>query len=125
MCTIAIGEIMYQDNVILCASSAYEQKYYLNEDFKALPDTIKEELQIMCVLYTEDIGGILTLQYEEDGTLVFNVESDEGDLLFDEVGSVLKIKELQRTKAELLEALELYYKVFFLNEDVSDLIDNE
>lgn len=116
---------MYQDNVILCASSAYEQKYYLNEDFKALPDTIKEELQIMCVLYTEDIGGILTLQYEEDGTLVFNVESDEGDLLFDEVGSVLKIKELQRTKAELLEALELYYKVFFLNEDVSDLIDNE
>lgn len=116
---------MYQDNVILCASSAYEQKYYLNEDFKALPDTIKEELQIMCVLYTEDIGGVLTLQYEEDGTLVFNVESDEGDLLFDEVGSVLKIKELQRTKAELLEALELYYKVFFLNEDVSDLIDNE
>lgn len=125
MCTISIGEIMYQDNVILCASSAYEQKYYLNDDFKALPDAIKEELQIMCVLYTEDIGGILTLQYEEDGTLVFHVEADEGDLLFDEVGSVLKVKELQRTKAELLEALELYYKVFFLNEDVSDLMDNE
>lgn len=116
---------MYQDNVILCASSAYEQKYYLNDDFKALPDAIKEELQIMCVLYTEDIGGVLTLQYEEDGTLVFHVEADEGDLLFDEVGSVLKVKELQRTKAELLEALELYYKVFFLNEDVSDLMDNE
>lgn len=116
---------MYQENVILCASSAYEQKYYLNDDFKALPDAIKEELQIMCVLYTEDIGGILTLQFEEDGTLVFHVESDEGDLLFDEIGSVLKIKELQRTKAELLEALELYYKVFFLNEDVSDLLDNE
>lgn len=116
---------MYQDNVILCASSAYEQKYYLNDDFKALPDAIKEELQIMCVLYTEDIGGVLTLQYEEDGTLVFHVEADEGDLLFDEVGSVLKVKELQRTKAELLEALELYYKVFFLNEDVSDLMDSE
>jgi hypothetical protein len=116
---------MYQENVTLCASSAYEQKYYLNDDFKALPDAIKEELQIMCVLYTEDIGGILTLQFEEDGTLVFHVESDEGDLLFDEIGSVLKIKELQRTKAELLEALELYYKVFFLNEDVSDLFDNE
>nr|WP_294485046.1 DUF6145 family protein [uncultured Anaerosporobacter sp.] len=116
---------MYQDNVILCASSAYEQKYYLNDDFKELPDAIKEELQIMCVLYTEDIGGILTLQYEEDGTLVFHVEADEGDLLFDEVGSVLKIKELQRTKEELLEALELYYKAFFLNEDVSNLLDNK
>lgn len=125
MCTISIGEIMYQDNVILCASSAYEQKYYLNDDFKDLPDGVKEELQIMCVLYTEDIGGILTLQYEEDGTLVFHVEADEGDLLFDEVGSVLKIKELQRTKEELLEALELYYKAFFLNEDVLNLLDNK
>lgn len=125
MCTISIGEIMYQDNVILCASSAYEQKYYLNDDFKDLPDGVKEELQIMCVLYTEDIGGILTLQYEEDGTLVFHVEADEGDLLFDEVGSVLKIKELQRTKEELLEALELYYKAFFLNEDVTNLLDNK
>lgn len=125
MRTISIGEIMYQDNVILCASSAYEQKYYLNDDFKDLPDGVKEELQIMCVLYTEDIGGILTLQYEEDGTLVFHVEADEGDLLFDEVGSVLKIKELQRTKEELLEALELYYKAFFLNEDVSNLLDNK
>jgi len=38
---------------------------------------------------------------------------------------VLKIKELQRTKEELLEALELYYKAFFLNEDVSNLLDNK
>lgn len=113
---------MYQEKVTLCASSAYEKKYYLNEDFKALPDSIKEELQIMCVLYTEDVGGILTLMFEEDGTLVFHVEADEADLLFDEIGSALKIKEFQRTKAELLESLELYYKVFFLNEDVSDIL---
>jgi hypothetical protein len=116
---------MYQDKVVLCASSAYEQKYYLNEDFKALPDSIKEELQIMCVLYTEDIGGVLTLEFEDDGTLVFRVESDEGDLLFDEIGSVLKIKEIQRTKSELLESIELYYRVFFLNEDASALLGEE
>lgn len=116
---------MYQEKVTLCASSAYEKKYYLNDDFKALPESIQEELQIMCVLYTEDIGGILTLMFEEDGTLVFHVEADESDLLFDEIGSVLKIKELQRTKAELLESLELYYKIFFLNEDVSELLENQ
>lgn len=116
---------MYQDKVVLCASSAYEQKYFLNEDFKALPESIKEELQIMCVLYTEDIGGVLTLEFEEDGTLVFRVESDEGDLLFDEIGSVLKIKEIQRTKSELLESIEVYYRVFFLNEDVSTLLGAE
>lgn len=116
---------MYQENVVLCGSSAYEQKFYLNEDFEALPQAIKDELKIMCVLYTEDVGGVLTLSYDEDGSLLFQVESDEGDLLFDEIGSVLKIKQLQEEKKELLEALEMYYKVFFLNEDASALLSEE
>lgn len=109
---------MYQENVILCASSAYEQKYYLNEDFKSLPESIKEELKIMCVLFTEDVGGVLTLEFDEEGSLLFQVSSDEGDILFDEIGSVLKIKELQRNKEELLKALELFYRVFFLGEEM-------
>ena len=71
----------------------------------------------MCVLYTEDVGGILTLEFEEDGSLEFKVTSEEGDYLFDEIGSVLKIKQYQEEKRELLEALELYYRVFFLGED--------
>lgn len=114
---------MYQENIVLCASSAYEQKYFLNEDFNGLPEAIRDELKVMCVLYTEDIGGILTLEYEEDGTLIFQVSSDEGDLLFDEIGSVLKIKELQKNKKELLKSLELYYKVFFLGEDADNIGD--
>lgn len=52
---------MYQDRVVLCGASSYEKKYYLNEDFKALPQQIQDELKIMCVLFTEDIGGVLTL----------------------------------------------------------------
>ena len=114
---------MNQENVVLCASSAYEQKYYFNPECNKLPQSIKDELQIMCVLYTEDVGGILTLEYEEDGTLIFNVTCDEEDLLFDEIGSVLKIKQLQQSKVELLESLELYYKVFCLGEDVSSLLE--
>ena len=116
---------MNQDKVVLCASSAYEQKYYLNEEFEQLPKHIKDELKIMCVLYTEDVGGVLTLEFEEDGTLTFNVSNHEEDLLFDEIGSVLKIKEIQRTKVELLEALELFYKVFFLHQDASGLLSEE
>lgn len=108
--------------MVLCASSSYEHKFYLNEDFDSLPESIKEELKIMCVLYTEDVGGALTLEFDEEGNLMFNVTSDEGDFLFDEIGSVLKIKEIRQKKEELLESLELYYKVFFLGEDV-DLED--
>ncbi len=113
---------MYQDKIVLCASSAYEKKFFLNEDFQALPEQIKQELKIMCVLFTEDVGGVLSLEFDEDGTLLFMVSADEYDYLFDEIGSALKVKELQRTKAELLESLEMYYKVFFLGEELSDLL---
>ena len=107
-----------EENIVLCASNAYEQKYYLNPDFSDLPEQIQNELKIMCVLYTEEIGGILALKYEEDGTLVFEVSSEENDFMYDEIGSRLKIKQLQQTKRELLQSLELYYKVFFLGEEV-------
>ena len=62
---------MYQENVVLCGASAYEQKYYFNQDFDALPESVKQELHIMCVLYTEEIGGILTLEFDENGSLQF------------------------------------------------------
>ena len=111
---------MYNDEIVLCGSSAYTKKFYLNEHFEGLPESIKDELKIMCVLYTEDIGGTLQLVYDEDGNLEFRTEAEEGDLLYDEIGSVLKIKQLQNTKQELLEALELYFRVFFLGEDIEE-----
>lgn len=113
------------NNVVLCASSAYEEKYYLNEAFQGLPEAIKEELQIMCVLYTADVGGILTLEFDEEGELLFHVTAEEEDLLFDEIGSVLKIKQYQNTKQELLEALELYYRAFFLKEDIGAMLEKK
>ena len=100
---------MEQERVVLCASSKYEEKYYLNPEFEGLPQTIKDELQAMCVLFVEDIGGILTMEYDEEANLQFVTMCDKGDLLYDEIGSVLKIKQLQQSKQELLESLELYY----------------
>ena len=70
---------MYQDQVVLCGASAYEQKYYLNEDFKSLPSQVQDELKIMCVLFTEDVGGILTLVFDEDGKLLLETSADEAD----------------------------------------------
>lgn len=108
------------DNVVLCGANSYEQKYYFNQQFSSLPENIKQELQIMCVLYTEDVGGILMLEYDEDGTLEFKVTAPESDYLFDEIGSVLKIKQYRKEKRELLESLEMYYRVFYLGEELED-----
>ncbi|MCD7867581.1 MAG: DUF6145 family protein [Clostridiales bacterium] len=111
---------MYQENIVLCGASAYEQKYYFNQDFDSLPDHVKKELQVLCVLFTEEIGGILTLEFDEEGNLQFKTEAAESDGFFDEIGSVLKIKQLREEKRELLESLEMYYRVFFLGEDAED-----
>ena len=111
---------MYQDRVVLCGASSYEKKYYLNEDFKALPQQIQDELKIMCVLFTEDIGGVLTLVFDEEGNLLLEVSANEEVLLYDDIGIEVKIQQIRKEKAELLQSLELYYKVFFLGEDVEE-----
>ncbi len=106
---------MFDENVVLCAASAYERKFYLSEDFNKLPEEIKNELKIMCVLFTEEVGGILTLEFDEEGTLLFKTEYDEGDILYDDIACGMLIKKLQYEKRELLESLEMFYKVFFLS----------
>ncbi|MCI5602772.1 MAG: DUF6145 family protein [Lachnospiraceae bacterium] len=104
------------ENMVLCGANSYEQKYYFNPDFDKLPDSIKDELKIMCVLFTEDIGGIITLEFTEDGTLEFKVMCDDYDVTFDDIGCGLKIKQLQTEKRDLLESLETFYKIFVLGE---------
>lgn len=108
---------MEQENTVLCGANSYEEKYFFNEQFGALPTAIKEELKILCVLFVNQVGGTLLLEFEPDGTLVFRVSSHENDFFFDEIGSSLQIKEIQREKEELLASLEMYYRVFFLNKE--------
>lgn len=109
--------VMFDEKMVLCGANSYDKKYYLNEQFSNLPEQIKQELQIMCVLFTEEVGGILILEYDEDGSLQLITQADEGDLLYDDIGSGLKIRQIQLEKRDLLESLEMYYKVFVLGED--------
>ena len=108
---------MFDEEVVLCASSAYEKKFYLNEEFSRLPEDIKNELKIMCVLFTEEVGGILELVFDEEGNLLSRTDADENDLLYDDIACGMLIKKMQYEKRELLESLEMFYRVFFLGED--------
>ena len=109
---------MYQENVVLCGARANEQTYSFDKDYDSLPDHVTKELQIMCVLFTEEIGGIFTLEFDDHGNLQFKTEATEADGFYDDIGGALKIKKLRVEKEELLESLEMYYRVFFLGEDV-------
>ena len=101
----------YDEELVLCGASAYNKKFYFNEDFNIIPPAVKDELKIMCVLFTEDVGGTIQLVYDEEGNLEIRVDKEEDDILYDEIGSVLKVKQLQRDKKELFESLENFYKI--------------
>ncbi|MCD8078392.1 MAG: DUF6145 family protein [Lachnospiraceae bacterium] len=101
---------------VLCGANSYLEKYYFNEEFARLPEAVQQELKVMCVLFVEDVGGVLTLEFLEDGTLTLAVSKDDADYLFDEIGSELKIREIQREKEELLQGLETYYRIVFLGQ---------
>jgi hypothetical protein len=109
-------DFMDLEEIILCGASAYTKKYYFNEMFARLPQAVQEELHIMCVLFTSEMGGTLQVIFDEDGHLELRTEANVDDILYDDIGSGLKIKQLRQEKAELFVALEQYYQVF-INED--------
>ena len=113
------------DRVVLCGANAYEQKYYFNEQFKAIPQSIKDELHIICVLFTEEVGGIFTLVFDEDGALNMETNAEETDIYYDEIGSGLLVNKIRHTRQDLFESLSMYYRVVILGEDVSKLLDEE
>ncbi len=119
-----------EENVVLCGSNSYNKKYYFNEQFANIPESIQEELQIMCVWFTEECGGILTLEFNDRGNLQLKLAVSEYDGYYDEIGADLKIRQIRRERQEFLRSLELYYKTVALGmslEDIerSDLEDEE
>ncbi len=114
---------MDDKRVVLCGANAYEQKYYFNEQFEGIPASIKDELHIICVLFTEEVGGIFTIVFEEDGTISMETDAEENDIYYDEISSGLLVSEIRRKRQELFESLSLYYKVFICKEDISDLLE--
>ncbi len=106
---------------VLCAASAYDEKYYFNPQFNRLPEDIRKELKIISVLYTNEIGGIFEMYFNEEGNLEFRTEARGNDYNYDEIGATLMVKEIQRNKTQLLESIELYYKVVFLGQNLEDI----
>lgn len=122
---IKIKENIMEERIVLCGANAYEQKYYFNEQFQGIPDSIKDELHIICVLFTEEVGGIFTIVFEKDGSISLETQVEEEDIYYDEISSGLLVSEIRRKRFELLESLSLYYRVFVLKEDISDMLEGE
>lgn len=113
------------EKIVLCGANSYDMKYYFNEKFNAIPDSIKDELHILCVLFTEEVGGIFTIAFEPDGSVVLETAAEDDDIYYDEISSGLMVSEVRRKRHELLESLSLFYRVFILHEDLSEMLKEE
>ena len=114
-----------EGRTVLCGANAYEKKYYFNQAFDRIPDSIKDELHVICVLFTEEVGGIFTVEFEKDGGIFLRTECAQDDFLYDEISSGLLVNKIRSTRRELLESLDLYYRVFVKHEDISALLTEE
>ena len=120
-----IEEFAGQDQyrIVICGANSYDKKYYFNKKIDNLPTNIKEELKIICVLFTEECGGVFTISFTPFGHIEFDTRHEETDLFYDEISARLLIKEVRRKKSEMLEALSIYFRVTFLHQNPADLIE--
>jgi hypothetical protein len=113
------------ERVVLCGANAYEQKYYFNPIFRQIPESIKKELNIISVLFTQEAGGIFTIVFEEDGSISIETNADEEDITYDEITAGLLVSEVRRKRQDLFEALGLYYRIYVLHENPADILDGD
>ena len=111
--------------VVLCGANAYERKYYFNPLFKQIPESIKKELNIISVLFTQEAGGIFTIVFEEDGSISIETNADEEDITYDEITAGLLVGEVRRKRQDLFEALGIYYRIYVLHENPADILGEE
>ncbi len=97
---------------VLAAASYAEQKYFLEPAFDGLPDTIKDEIKIVCVVLAQKLCCTFLLGFYEDGEIYFETVVPRDMIDFDEIGAELEIKALKQDKAELWKALKLWFLIF-------------
>ena len=119
MSDLQMKDRMADGRIVLCGSNAYEKKYYFNPLFDSVPESVKEELHIICVLFTEEAGGVLLIVFEPDGSISMETEAAEEDILYDDITAGLLVSEIRRHRQTLFEELQLFYRVFVLKEDIT------
>lgn len=119
MSDLQMKDRMADGRIVLCGSNAYEKKYYFNPLFDSVPESVKEELHIICVLFTEEAGGVFLIVFEPDVSISMETEAAEEDILYDDITAGLLVSEIRRHRQTLFEELQLFYRVFVLKEDIT------
>lgn len=91
---------------ILCSASKYTRKFFWNPDFQDCPKELQQEMQILCVMFTEEVGGIVIVYFDDNGSITMVSSGEEDDPYFDRIGSGLKLEQVKEKSASSSKELK-------------------
>ncbi|MCL2852651.1 MAG: DUF6145 family protein [Defluviitaleaceae bacterium] len=100
------------EKTVLAAASVYKEKYYINPEFAKLPPLVKNDIKALCVTTAQRLHCVFMVGFYDDGSVFFEAQAEENDFIYDEIGAPLEIKRMTQERKELVEALQLYRRVF-------------
>lgn len=99
-----------EKKLVICVSP-YEHKYYLENEFQDIPDSIQGELIEAIAAIAEKVNGIISIGFYEDGNIYIE-QTSQDDVFVDDIGSALEIKRFQVEQKELLKSLKIWYMIY-------------
>lgn len=100
------------EKYIFISASYYKQKYYANPKFEGLPVDIRNDMRDLCIMLAEKLHGVITLGFYPSGDVFFEVDQEEGDFEFDEIGAKLELKEVENENKERFKTMKLWYLMY-------------
>ncbi|HHX63067.1 MAG TPA: hypothetical protein GX707_20505 [Epulopiscium sp.] len=100
------------DKQIFISASYYKQKYYANPKFEGLPVEIRNEMRDLCIMLAEKLHGVITLGFHLSGDVFFEIEAEEDDFDYDEIGSRLELKDIEEENKERFKTMKLWYLMY-------------
>lgn len=107
---------MDNEKIVMCASSYYTQKYYLDPKFDKMPKAVQDELKELVISLAERTQGIVQVGFVSDGSMFLESSGDVSDINYDEINAKLEIDRVQESKKELIRTLSMWYVLFFTDE---------
>lgn len=100
------------DKQIFISATYYKQKYYTNPEFEGLPVEIRNDMRVLCIMLAEKLHGVITLGFHPSGDVFFEIEPEDGDLEYDEIGARLELKEIEEENKEKFKTMKLWYLMY-------------
>lgn len=94
---------------MIAAASWEQQKYFLSPDCAGLPEAVKDEIRILCVLMAQKLACTFMIGFDDTGDVFFQTLPQRDAFAFDEIGADLELRRLSKTKRQLLLGLKAWF----------------